>query len=830
MLTTHLLAALLGASDCFPPVVEVLGARFLRSDTDSAGSCARYRWEFDRSGSLRLTAVEARGRIAASVIVPGWGRWEASAVVGQPWEWRPAAPDRGCGLDSLGGPDGPSSDAQVSDGALAGGCQDGSLIDVMILTTPAAQEEAGGEPELVVRCNLGIELANTAYINSKVPARLRLVFLTPVQYIESTFQADINALESKDDGILDSIHAMRDAIGADLVALIRSEGEFCGVANIMPSSTGSADRGFSVTAQGCLANQTFAHEIGHNLGCCHATGDGGGGGCETGGLFPYSLGWRFDGTSGNQYRTVMAYSPGESIDHFSSPEISFEGVPTGVAAAGGGGAGADNARTIRETAPVAAGYRCSISETKLGDCDENGTVDAIDLLEGTGSDCNGNDVLDFCDLQDPASDTDADGQLDFCEAAYGDLNLDGVIDGADLGILLVNWGGVGPLGDLDNNSSIDGGDLGIMLVRWGGVPLPKPVVSKVTPNFGGEEGGTLITIRGTGFFGTPAVDVGGDGATNVEIVDATTLVARTPPGELGPVAVSVTTSGGTGTRKRAFFYVDVVVPEWAELIEPVPDPAVITDPVMRDEILATGLAWRVRHAATQIEMLVVPPGRFDMGCSPSLAFPCDGDESPVHEVTLTKSFYLARYETTQQQWQGVMGSNPSAFQGSAYPNAPIRPVEKARYSQILEFMTATGMRLPTEAEWEWSYRAGTVTAFHGSPFVPQGTDIDANLQPLAWFNLNSQSQPQPVGGKSGNGLGLHDMAGNIWECVADRYASNYGSAQPVFDPTGPTSGVLRVLRGGAWILTGSDCRSSARHKIDPSSSLNFVGFRAAKWP
>jgi formylglycine-generating enzyme required for sulfatase activity len=263
-------------------------------------------------------------------------------------------------------------------------------------------------------------------------------------------------------------------------------------------------------------------------------------------------------------------------------------------------------------------------------------------------------------------------------------------------------------------------------------------------------------------------------------------------------------------------------PPWAVVLEQCPDPSVVTDEKLRAAILATGLPWRVRDIGTGIEMLLVPPGTFMMGCSASLQFGCESDENPVHQVTLTKPFYLGRYEVTQAQWTAVMGSNPSIFQGQA--DSPSRPVERVSWNMIQAFSAATGLRLPTEAEWEFACRAGTTTAFNN------GSDDDATLGKVAWFGVNSGSQTSPVGQKQANALGFHDMHGNIWEWVSDWYAANYYSLSSGINPSGPMSGSNRVLRGGSWFFSSDVCRSSDRHGGSPGSINSSNGFRAAKTP
>ena len=265
---------------------------------------------------------------------------------------------------------------------------------------------------------------------------------------------------------------------------------------------------------------------------------------------------------------------------------------------------------------------------------------------------------------------------------------------------------------------------------------------------------------------------------------------------------------------------------WAVVLERCPDPDVVTDAKLREAIVATGLPWRVQDIGTGIEMLLVPPGTFMMGCSPSLQHGCNSDENPVHEVTLTQSFYLGRYEVTQAQWTAVMGSNPSEFQGQA--DSPSRPVDNVLWNVIQDFEASTGLRLPTEAEWEYACRAGTTTAFNN------GTNEDAILGTLAWCNANSGSQTRPVGQKLANALGFHDMHGNVWEWVEDRYGASFYSVSPSIDPTGPSSGTHRVLRGGSWYHDSFYARSSCRVGGDPSYVPYWVydlgGFRVARTP
>jgi formylglycine-generating enzyme required for sulfatase activity len=475
------------------------------------------------------------------------------------------------------------------------------------------------------------------------------------------------------------------------------------------------------------------------------------------------------------------------------------------------------------------------------------------------------------------------------QACRSDVNQDGVVNSIDLAYLLADWGVCVPPATVESFSPKQGGILGGTLltitgtnlqqtsvVKVGGVACtgliivspttvkavtpPGPAgeaevtvttpagtvtagtvfayqalsASSVTPNAGIFSGGTPITITGAYLGGVNSVTVGGIPATNVVVVNATTVTAVTPPGSLGPQDVVVTGAKGTVTVLGGFSYISVLVPAWATLIEATPDPAVVTNAAYRAAIVATGLAWRVQHTQTQIEMLLVPPGTFNMGCSASNQFTCSSFENPVHPVTLTNAFYLGRYEVTQAQWTAVMGSNPSSFVNAStqVPAAqvPLRPVEQVSWNMIQGFNTATVLRLPTEAEWEYAYRAGTATAFHSFSGYPNGTNDDTLLGNIAWFTSNSASQTRPVGGKQANALGLHDMSGNVWEWVNDWFGSTYYQSSPSTNPPGPATGAARVLRGGSWGNSSNGCRSSIRDNVTPGFVDDNGGFRAARTP
>ena len=266
---------------------------------------------------------------------------------------------------------------------------------------------------------------------------------------------------------------------------------------------------------------------------------------------------------------------------------------------------------------------------------------------------------------------------------------------------------------------------------------------------------------------------------------------------------------------------------WATVLEWEPDAAVVTDVTLRNAITASGLPWRVRDNSSNIEMLLVPPGTFQMGCiMDSDSFGCVPWEQPVHMVTLTNAYYLGRYEVTQAQWQAKMGSNPSSHQGK--PDSPSRPVELVSWNTIQNFNSATGLRLPTEAEWEFACRAGTTTPFHSGPGFPNGTTNDGLAGTIAWFSCNGGCNTHAVGTKAANALGLHDMLGNVYEWCSDWYGAYSSGAQT--NPTGPGSGSYRVLRGGAWNNDTNYVRSSVRNYYAPGDMSGYVGFRVARAP
>jgi serine/threonine protein kinase/formylglycine-generating enzyme required for sulfatase activity len=201
----------------------------------------------------------------------------------------------------------------------------------------------------------------------------------------------------------------------------------------------------------------------------------------------------------------------------------------------------------------------------------------------------------------------------------------------------------------------------------------------------------------------------------------------------------------------------------------------------------------------------IPAGTFQMGCSPGDS-ECSSNEKPAHAVTITKGFWMGQTEVTQAAYQRVIGTNPSHFHGDRLP------VEEVSWDDANAYCSAVGMRLPTEAEWEYAARAGSTAARYG--------DLDA----VAWYDKNSGNQTHEGGQQLPNAWHLYDMLGNVWEWVADWYDESYDGQSPSQDPRGPSKGFARALRGGSWRYGARFSRVSDRYRIQPGIR-GVVGFR-----
>lgn len=217
-----------------------------------------------------------------------------------------------------------------------------------------------------------------------------------------------------------------------------------------------------------------------------------------------------------------------------------------------------------------------------------------------------------------------------------------------------------------------------------------------------------------------------------------------------------------------------------------------------------------------MDFVLIPAGEFDMGRLSNEEG--DIDETPVHRVNISKSFYLSKYEVTQKQWCEIMGINPSYFIGDDLPVETVSWIDVQDFIQKLnEKEGFDKYRLPTEAEWEYSARAGTTTRY------TFGDDV-SSLGDYAWYGGNSGSKTHEVGQKNPNPWGLYDIHGNILEWVQDSYHGTYNGA-PIDGSAWEIDGSRRVLRGGAWNYGDWYCRLANRNIAIPDSRSEDIGFR-----
>ncbi len=267
-------------------------------------------------------------------------------------------------------------------------CGDRNIIDILWVYTPAALERIGSEAFIEFFTQINIDDVNTSFANSQLPFSIRTVGLIPTDYDESGNH--LGLLQGQNDGVMDEVHAVRDALAADIVVLINDTG-FCGLAYIAPDNEAF---GFQKVTAGCLVNtNAFRHELGHNLGSRHFVAD-------PGGFFPYSSGHVLTLNDGSTRGTAMG---GNSLPHFSNPRVEYEGIATGVAA--GAADSADNWLAFMQTVPMVADFRCS------GDCNGNDIDDVTEILSGLAEDCDGNGVPDECQV-----DLNDNGIVDACDA------------------------------------------------------------------------------------------------------------------------------------------------------------------------------------------------------------------------------------------------------------------------------------------------------------------------------------------------------------------------------------------------------------------------------
>lgn len=213
-----------------------------------------------------------------------------------------------------------------------------------------------------------------------------------------------------------------------------------------------------------------------------------------------------------------------------------------------------------------------------------------------------------------------------------------------------------------------------------------------------------------------------------------------------------------------------------------------------------------------MEMVLIPAGSFMMGSNSG-----DADEKPVHQVNIDRPFFIGKFEVTQEQWQAVMGDNPSNFKDCG-GNCPVENVSWDDANEFIRRLNEMNdghiYRLPTEAEWEYACQAGTTGDYAG------------DLKEMAWFSENSGNRTHAVGQRQLNAWGLADMHGNVWEWCEDWYHETYHGA-PANGSAWVTGGEqkLRVLRGGSWVSDAGKVRSANRHHLTPVSRTYYFGLR-----
>jgi formylglycine-generating enzyme required for sulfatase activity len=219
------------------------------------------------------------------------------------------------------------------------------------------------------------------------------------------------------------------------------------------------------------------------------------------------------------------------------------------------------------------------------------------------------------------------------------------------------------------------------------------------------------------------------------------------------------------------------------------------------------------------DWVMIPSGSFQMGDEEG-----DDDEEPVHEVLLD-AYWITRYEITNHQYLECVDAGVCSEVAIVQDGLAQHPVVNVNWGEAQDFCAWVGARLPTEAEWEKAARGG----LNGGRYPWGKTEVscDREAKNGAQFGYCS-GEALPVGSFPPNGYGLHDMAGNAWEWVADWYDENYYQVTPSNNPTGPEAGIYKIMRGGAWNYTVYGLRVAYRSVSYPESRANFIGFRCAR--
>ena len=309
--------------------------------------------------------------------------------------------------------------------------------------------------------------------------------------------------------------------------------------------------------------------------------------------------------------------------------------------------------------------------------------------------------------------------------------------------------------------------------------------------------------------------------------------------DAGKYMVKVSNSTGSVTSSAATLTVK----------EPLGIPVIITQPKSQTVNEGNNVTFSVvaegcseedftipLSSSVDLDMVWINSGSFMMGASEN-ELGKKNDEEPQHKVTLTRSYWIGKYEVTQAQYKAIMGSNPSSYNGD---NNPVEFVSWRDATNFCAKLTACEKaagrlpegyeyNLPTEAQWEYACRAGTTTSLNSGKNLTSEYECP-NMSEVGWYEYNSNSATHPVGQKRPNAWGLYDMHGNVSEWCLDWYGESYYSNSPVTDPEGPSTGSNRILRDGGWDDRASLCRVAFRYRIYPDYCYSDVGFRVALVP
>jgi formylglycine-generating enzyme len=261
-------------------------------------------------------------------------------------------------------------------------------------------------------------------------------------------------------------------------------------------------------------------------------------------------------------------------------------------------------------------------------------------------------------------------------------------------------------------------------------------------------------------------------------------------------------------------------PRWFDVLEPSPDPLVVTDAAALARMEATHLPWKVRDRATGLVMLLVPPGAFTMG-SPVNEAGRFVDESE-HRVVIEKPFYLSETEVSQQAWERCMKSKPAIFLGDS------KPVESVSWDDCQSFCKAAGLRLPSEAEWEYACRAGMAGPFaFGELISVSEVNYDGNSPYSGVSKGIYREAPVACSSLPATPWGFREMHGNVQEWCQDCYSEASPSTQT---PAVGAADCAHVVRGGDWYHSAAACRSACRDRLPANFRSNYLGFRVARTP